>query len=234
MHPAFPESQQFILPSNYMHNDCLCDSLRSSYGDTEIQAVIGAWSFHRGGSLWILFWSQLWLCGFKDEQLLPIQSSVDENKPSKLFVEHQHYVQDWASFPVTQSFSHCIRKNHNTHIVFLGGQNMKVRSCCPKRADRGIYLSHWTSAFKSFLCLFHTTDGNVGFPHPKLVVLPPGYLFFESRFFFRVLHLLRRDSLLYKHTKSHSFNSDLWDDLICCTVICIFVSIFNWGCWETI
>lgn len=121
LHPAFPESQQFILPSNYMYNDCLHVSLRSSYGDTEIQAVIGAWSFHSGGSLRILFWSQLWLCGFKDEQLLPIQSSVDENKPSKLFVEHQHYVQDWASFPVTQSFSHCIRKNHNTHIVFLGG-----------------------------------------------------------------------------------------------------------------
>lgn len=67
---------------------------------------------------------------------------------------------------------------------------MKVRSGHPEIADQGVYLSHRTSAFKSFLCLSHTTDGNVGFPHPELVVLPPGYLFFESRSLFCFLHLL--------------------------------------------
>lgn len=143
-------------------------------------------------------------------------------------MEHQHYVQDWESSPVTQAFSHCVRKNHNTHTVFLGGA--KYQSWDPvilRELIRALNFSYRTSAFKSFLCFFHTTDGNVGFPHPKLVVLPPGYLFFESRFFFRFLHLLMWDSLLNKQSESLRFSTRLWDDSVCSTVICIFMSIRN-------
>lgn len=117
-------------------------------------------------------------------------------------------------FLLRRHFSHCIRKNHNTQIVFLGEQNTKVRSSYPKIADQGVYLSYRTSAFKSFLCLSHTTDGNVGFPHPRLVVLPPGYLFFESRSFFWFLHVLMWGSLLDKQTESLSFNSNMRDDFM--------------------